>query len=357
MQARILIVRTSALGDIVHSLPVLSALRRNLPKAWIGWVVEQAMAPLLEDHPDLDELLIVQLRAWRQRALSPATWRAVGRFVAALDRAAPEVVLDLMGNHKAGILAALTLADRRIGLDRASRREPSSVIWINEGVRPRGRHVVDQTLSLLEALGHGTAPVDFGGERLLARPPEEARRLLADEPAPHLLIHPGAGWPNKCYPPAAWGEVARQLGRNPGIDSWVAAGPDDRELAEQVAAASGGHARAVAAPELAFLAALQRRARLVLGGDTGPVHLAHALGTPVLCVMGPTAPERNGPYGEPHKSLFWELPCSFCYKRFDETKACLAQLPPAMVVERARALLDGSETCRGDGSLDALRGV
>ena len=339
---RILIVRTGALGDIVHSLPVLSALRRSLPKARVGWVVEQAFVPLLQNHPDLDELLIVQLKAWRRRPLAAATWREVGRFVAALHDFSPEIVLDLMGNHKAGILAALTLSDRRIGLDRAARREPSSSIWISETVRPRGQHVVDQMLSLVEALGRGPVRVDFGGTKILPDTPEPARRLLAGEKAPFLLIHPGAGWANKCYPPIAWGQVAHHLGLEPGIDSLVAAGPEEGDLAERVVAAASGHARAVQAPDLAFLAALQRRAQLVLGGDTGPVHLAHALGTSVLCLMGPTTPERNGPYGEPQRSLFRELPCSFCHKRFDESKACLIDLSPEEVAERARVLLCAS---------------
>jgi lipopolysaccharide heptosyltransferase I len=338
-QPRILIVRTSALGDIVHSLPVLTALRRNLPQARIGWVVEEAMAPLLDGHPDLDELLTVRTRAWRRRPLSPTTWGEMGRFWGRLERFAPEIVFDLMGNHKAGILAALTLADRRIGLDRASRREPSSAIWISEPIPARGQHVVDQTLSLVEALGCPIEPADFAGEKLLSQAPAAALRFLADKPTRYLLIHPSTGWDNKCYPPAAWGELARLMGREPGIDSWVAVGPNEGDAARQVVAASGGHARAVSAPNLAFLAALHRRAQLVLGGDTGPVHLAHALGAPVLCLMGPTAPDRNGPYSDRQRSLSLQLVCSFCYKRFDEIKPCLRQLSPERVAARARTLL------------------
>src|SRR5436309_3575171 len=111
--SRILIVRTSALGDVIHALPVLTALRRHLPQARIGWVVEEGMAPVLAGHPDLDELLTVRLRAWGRRPVSWETVRGIAAFFAALDRFAPEVVLDLMGNHKAGAVSALTLADRR----------------------------------------------------------------------------------------------------------------------------------------------------------------------------------------------------------------------------------------------------
>ncbi|HEX5760642.1 MAG TPA: glycosyltransferase family 9 protein, partial [Thermoanaerobaculia bacterium] len=197
---RILIVRTSALGDVVHALPVLTALRRHLPGARIGWVVEAAMAPLLAGHPDLDELLVVRLREWRRRPLAAATRRELGGSLSALRHFAPELALDLMGNHKAGALAALSGARRRIGAARAGRREPSSALWINEPVAPRGLHAVDRGLALLDALGLPTEPPDFGGARLLAG----AR--LEPPPAPFVLLHPGAAGAGKRYPPERWGE-------------------------------------------------------------------------------------------------------------------------------------------------------
>ena len=111
---------------------MLTALRRSLPDATIGWLVESAMAPVLEDHPDLDQLLVVRLRTWRRRLLSIQTVREVRAFLGQLRRFSPDVVLDLMGNHKAGILGALSLADRRIGAARKDRRERSSSLWISE---------------------------------------------------------------------------------------------------------------------------------------------------------------------------------------------------------------------------------
>jgi heptosyltransferase I len=332
---RALIVRTSALGDVVHCLPALTALRRHRPGARIGWVVEGSMAPVLEGHPDLDELLIVRLRAWRRAPFSRRTLREVRAFLEAVDHFAPDVVLDLMGNHKAGAIAALTLADRRLGLARPHRREPSSAAWITEGVTPRGRHAVDRALSVVEALGIPEEPADFGGEKLFREEPETARRRFEASPGPFALLHPGAGWANKVYPPERWGEVARRLRRQTGLPTWIAAHGDERALAEAAAAASGGAAVPVEAPDLPTLAALLRRARLVMGGDSGPVHLAHALGTPALLVMGPTDPEKSGLYGAPENALRVVLPCSFCEKRFAETKACLLEIPADRVAERA----------------------
>ncbi len=336
---RILLVRTSALGDVVHCLPVLNALRRHLPQARLGWVVESAMAPVLAGHPGLDELIEVRLRPWRRRPFTATTWRELRGFLAALDEFAPDVVLDLMGNHKGGILGALTLSDRRIGFARRARREPSSAMWISEPVRPRGVHAVDRALSLLDALGVPRGRADFAGAQLFPQAPPVAESFLARHPERFVLIHPGAGWANKRYPAASWGQVARGLAQRAGLAVWVAAAPDEEELAHAVVAASGGAARAVDVGSLAFLAAVARRARLVLGGDTGPLHLAHALGAPVLMLLGPTDPARHGPYGAPERALYRLLPCSFCYRRFDETKACLLDLAPGQVVERALSLI------------------
>jgi heptosyltransferase-1 len=331
---RILIVRTSALGDVVHALPVLTALRRHLPGARIGWVVEEGMAPVLAGHPDLDELLVVRLRRWRR--LSARGLRELGGFLSALDRFSPEVVLDLMGNHKAGAIAALTLADRRIGAARRWRREPSSAVWISQPVAPRGTHAVDRMLSLLDALGLPPEPADFGSDKLFREEPAAARAGAE----PFILLHPGAGWGNKRYPPAWWGKAAQLIRARSGLPTRVAAAPGEEALAAAVEAAGAGAAVAVPAPDLAALAGWIRRARLMLGGDTGPTHLAHALGTPVLMLMGPTDPARHGPYAAPERALYKRLACSFCYQRLEETKACLLEIPPHRVAARAVELLE-----------------
>jgi len=336
---RILVIRTSALGDIVHSLPVLRALRRQLPAARIGWVVEAHFAPLLEGHPDLDELLTVRLRTWRHQLSSTRTWKELRLFHQQLERFSPEITLDLMGNHKAGFLGALSLADRRIGYERSARREPSSAIWISEPVEPRGAHVVDQMLSLLDALDLPPEPADFGGDLLLPEAAPAVREVLEAETDPRVVIVPGAGWDNKRYPPSLWGEVARLLAVDPGIPSWVLPGPGEEALAREVVAASQRSAQVLSLPGLDALAAALRRADLVLGGDTGPLHLAQALDRSVLCLMGPTAPERNGPYGEPNRALWHQQSCSFCHKRRPETRPCLHNLHPNVVAERARELL------------------
>jgi heptosyltransferase-1 len=334
---RVLIVRTSALGDVVHALPVLTALRRHLPEARIGWVVEEGMAPVLGGHPDLDEMIVVRLRQWRKvsrRALSE-----LGGFVSELRRFSADVALDLMGNHKAGVISRLSGAKTRIGFARPHRREPSSAAWINRPVVPRGIHAVDRMLSLLDPLGLPPEPADFGPEKLFREEPPAVGELLAASPGPFALLHPGAGWANKRYPPAWWGKAARLLQAETGLPTWVAAARGEEDLAAEVAAAGEGAARVVPAPDLPTLAALIRRAKLMLGGDTGPSHLARALGTPLVMVMGPTDPERHGPYGDRQGAVYKRLPCSFCYQRLPEAKACLLEVPPRQVAARAAEML------------------
>lgn len=333
---RILLLRTSALGDVVHSLPVLHALRRHFPEARIGWVVEEGLAPILAGLSALDTVLPVRLRVWRRRPFAGATRREVAAFRREVGRFSPDLALDLMGNHKAGVLAALTRLSGcrvRLGAARPDRREPSSALWINREVPLRGEHAVDRNLSLLAGLGLPAEPADFGGTALFPQSPPE--------PGSFVLVHPGAGWANKVYPPGHWGEVLRRLREQTGLASRVAVARGEEALAAAVVAASGGAAEVAPAPDLAHLASLLRGAKLVLGGDSGPIHLAHALGTPVLMVLGPTDPRRHGPYGAPGHALSKTLPCSFCYRRFGETKACLLEISPARVAERARDVLAG----------------
>lgn len=339
---RILIVRTSSLGDIVHSLPVLTALRRHFSDSKIAWVVEASYQPLLAGHPDLDEVIPVRLREWRKRLFSPSTYHEVATFIRRLHDFSADTALDLMGNHKAAIVTALSLAERRIGFTCQTRREPSSALWLNELVRPSKVHSTDKMLSLLQALGVPSLPADFGGSKLFPPQVDDSSRVSSDQSSAFLLIHPGTAWGNKCYPPALWGQVAARLGKRLSVDIRVVSGPGEEELAHRVVAAADGYATVTDAPDLSTLASILRRARLVMAGDTGPLHLAHALGSRVLCLMGPTDPAKSGPYASPNLALWKQLPCSFCCKRFDLAKACLLELTPEAISKRAEELLDSA---------------
>lgn len=337
---RILIVKTSALGDVVHALPVLGALRRHFKEARIAWVVEEWIAPLLLGHPDLDEVIPVRLGAWRKRPFARATFRELARLHQCVADFGPDIALDLMGNHKAGVLAALSFADRRLGAARPFRREPSSAIWINEGVdlhEGQSGHAVDRMLAVLRGLGLPEEPAEFQPEKILASA-EIGRVTETGLPPRFALLHPGAGWGNKKYPASSWGQALAALHRETGLPGLVTVGPGEESLAAEIVAASNGTAHSVPA-EIPAFAALARRAAIVLGGDSGPTHLAHALGRPVLMIMGPTDPVLHGPYGAAHLALAKRLPCSFCHRRFAEVKACLLEIAPRQIAARAGEIL------------------
>lgn len=330
---RILILRTSALGDVVHCLPVLTSLRRHFPTARLGWVVEGAMAPVLEGHPDLDELIPIRLRPWRRAPLAHRSVREVGAFLAQLAAFRADVAVDLMGNHKAGVLAGLSWSDNRIGLARSFRREPSSALWISHSVEPRGRHAVERALSVLTALGIPAEPPDFGGDKLFRGLPSWPERGF-------VLIHPGAGWGNKIYPPERWAKVAQAIASE-GFEVRVVLAPGEEQLGRTILGQGHPKVGSLEAPDLPSLARALRASRLVLAGDTGPMHLAHALGTAVVAVMGPTDPETHGPFGCPGNTVSIKLPCSFCHQRFDGPRACMLAIEPEQIVATALARLLG----------------
>lgn len=194
--------------------------------------------------------------------------------------------------------------------------------------------MIERALSLLAPLGVPQQTPDLGGDRLFREP-----EPTVDTPDRFFLVHPGAGWPNKIYPAELWGEAARQLADATGLAGLVVAGSTESDLASIAQRASRGALERVETPSLASLAELLRRAELVMAGDTGPLHLAHALGSTVLSLMGPTDPASHGPYGRPDSALWHRLPCSFCHQRLEGVKPCLTLIPPEVVVERARRLL------------------
>ena len=321
---RILLIRTSALGDIVHCLPALRSLRQAFPEAHIGWVVEDVFAPLLTRDADLDDVLEVGLRRWRRSPLRPATLREMRSSLGRLADWGPDVVLDLMGNHKAGALAAITGTDRRIGLEARQRREPSSAAWLSQWVPAKGVHAVDRALAVAAALTGSDRFPGFGAEKIRAAAAESLPSATG-----YIVIHPGAAWTSKRYPAERWGRVAAALADATGRSVLVSIGPGEETLADAVERSSGGAAVRAEASDLPRLVGLLAGAGLVLGGDTGPLHLAHALGVPTLFLHGPTDPRTHGPYGAPDRALRSATPGTGGI-----------EIAESVVVERALGLVD-----------------
>jgi lipopolysaccharide heptosyltransferase I len=309
---RIALVKLSAIGDVVHALPVAAALRAGLPQARLTWVVERREAAVLRGNPALSEIVPIDTRGWRRVRTALAVAEAVGAVVALrrhLRAGRFDVAIDLQGLVKSGVVTAATRAPLRIGFAAAHCRESTSTLFTNKRVAPppSARHVVDQYLSLLEPLGvrarspEFSLPTDAGAESRV----DEFLASTGLKPQDRLVVlNPGAGRPDKRWPIARYRDLARSLAADAGAAVLVTWGPN--ELDDARAIVDGGPAGRVslALPtDLDELLAVLRRASVVVAGDTGPLHMAAALGTPCVGLYGPTSAERNGPYGQIHRTL------------------------------------------------------
>ncbi len=293
---RILITRLSALGDCVLTLPLLCAARRALPDARITWVVQAAGAQLLRGHDCLDELVVVS-RRWLK---SPGE---IWRLRRTLRAQRFDVALDPQSLAKSAVAAWLSGARRRIGFAPPAGREQSHWLY-HERITPVARHIVPKQLELLAPLGIQAPAVEF---RLPAYPDEAHRVAAWRQPligSSFLTLNPGAAWPSKQWPAPHFSEVACEVGRRHGLPSLVVWGnAQERELAESICQKAHGHAVLAPATNLRELACVLRQSRLVISGDTGPLHMAVAAGTPCVGLYGTTRPCDSGPYGPRHIAL------------------------------------------------------
>lgn len=289
---RILVVRLSAIGDVIHGVPVLCALRSALPEAFLAWIVEGRAGDLLEGHPALDAIVRVP-RGWLK---SPSeVWRLRRR----LHEFRFDTAIDLQCLTKSAIAAWLSGAPRRIGKGGEDGRELSR--WIhNELVACGGRHVIEHYLDLLKPMGIESPNVWFDLPES-ERDGRMATELLVHSglrPRRFAIVNPGAGWPSKVWPAERYGELAKLLFAEHGLTTLAVWGiPGELPLAEAIVSASGGHARLAPPTSMTELGALCRRAAIFVGSDTGPMHLAVAVGTPTISLHGPSKAEWCGAYG------------------------------------------------------------
>ena len=307
---RLLIVRLSAMGDVIHTLPAAHFLRRAFPQAYIGWLIEERWAELLcapgspwrggrsALRPLLDEVHTVNLKAWRKSLLSVSTLQRAATVWNDVRGAHYDTAVDLQGAMRSAVLARWSGA--RVVYGAAEPRESPASLWYTRKVVVHGRHVIEQNLSVAESLVQ--RPMGFSQTDISCDVPRDSpaearigRRLAEHRIGEFAILNPGAGWGAKRWPAERYGEVARGLA-NLGVRSILNYGPGEEELVSAAEAASGGTARAMSCT-ITELIALTRRARLFIGGDTGPLHLAAALRVPVVAIYGPTDPARNGPYG------------------------------------------------------------
>jgi len=313
----LLIVRLGSMGDIIHTLPAAFALRAALPNAMIGWIVEERWAELLcagseprsgprsPRRPLVDKVHVVDTRTWRRHWFSTQTWERVAAALSDLRAARYDIALDFQGAIRSAFLARCSGASVIYGF-RQPRENIASMLYTRQ-VIAQGSHIVEQNISLAATLAAQTL-----GKGELEFPCDEAAEkkcaawLQRESVGEFIVMNPGAGWGAKQWPAERYGAVAKRLAQN-GLEVLINSGPGEADLAQSVQGTSGGCAKIVTC-SIPDLIALTRRVRLFIGGDTGPMHLAAALGIPVVGIFGPTNPARNGPFGT--RSIILRSPSS-----------------------------------------------
>lgn len=334
--AHILIIKPSAIGDVVHTLPILNLLRRRWPEARIDWLVTPACANLLHGHPQLNEVILFDRRYFANWWCNPRVGWHFYQWVRSLRRRRFDLVIDLQGLFRSGWLAWCTGAATRLGF--ANARELGWVFYNHRVHLPPGEHhAVERYLKLIAALGCPLEPVEFPLATTDADR-QAVQRMLAHE-RPFAVLLPGTNWSTKRWPIRNFAALVRPLERDFGLETVVAGGPDDVELARQIP----GALNLAGQTSLRQLTALLERADLVIANDSGPMHIAAALGRPLVALFGPTNPVRTGPFGRPEAVLRLDISCSPCYRRRCFHQSCLQWLTVEAVLARAKKQLQAAK--------------
>lgn len=327
---RILIVKPSAIGDVVHTLPILNLLRGRWPDAHISWLVTPACAGLLEGHPQLDEVIRFDRRRFGRGWRSPGSAMGLLRFTLDLRRRQFDLVLDLQGLFRSGWFAWQTRAPVRVGF--ANARELAHLFYTHHvRVGSPDQHAIDRYLTLARELGCDTSCVKFRFHVM-----DDDRRYvetLVPSGTRYAVLIPGTNWETKRWPAERYAALVKPLRDRFGLASVVAGSPDERDLAERVT----GGINVAGRTNLRQLVALLERADLVIANDSGPMHIASGLNRPLVTLFGPTNPVRTGPFRRHDTVLRLDIPCSPCYSRRCSHQSCLQWMGIEPVLAAAEA--------------------
>lgn len=344
---RILLIKPSSLGDVIHALPVLDGLRTRFPAATIDWLIASAFAPLLEGHPLISGVIPFDRRRYGRMAKSPGASADFLRFAADLRRRRYDLVIDLQGLFRSGFLAWCTRAPVRIGFHDA--REAARLFYTHR-IRPphADMHAVNKNFLIADPLGFAAHPIRFPLE-LAAHSIEQVDRLLSQpnghNPLPLIVIAPGARWETKLWPADRFAATIRELTAFPARCILVG-GKEESALCDAIAASCPTPPLNLAGQTtLQELSALIARADAILCHDSAVAHLAAAFDRPLVCITGPTNPKRTGPYDRPQDVLRLDIPCSPCYFRklaqCPHDHRCMRELCVGDVVTALRNRLNG----------------
>jgi len=325
---KILIVKPSSLGDVVHSLPFLDVLRQRFPDAEIHWVIAKGLEGLVEGHSMIDRVIVINKDLWKRISKAGQTIGEIRALFRGLRNEKYDLVADLQGLLRSGVITYATKAPVRIGF--ASAREGSSLFYTKKVAADRNMHAVDRYLRIAAELGCNIEKVSFPFADTGAA---DAVSGLPDE---YAVIVPGARWKTKIWPAEYFAEVASIL----SISSVVIGSRADMHTGEEIVRGSGGRAVSLAGQTtLGQLTDIIRKSRIVITNDSGPMHIAAALNIPVVAIFGPTSAARTGPYGKGHVILQSHAECVPCFSRECSTMQCMKDIGPEAVLNAAGQIL------------------
>ncbi len=330
----ILIVKLSAIGDVIQTLPMLEALKRQFPRAHIDWVVEEDASTLLLSHPMINRVIISRRKSWLQKVLKPGeSWKTLqemGRFVRELRNQHYDWIIDNHGIFKSGLLVLLSRGRRKIGFQASTGiADEGSYFFTHERYKPLSieRHALERYLNLVSQMGVQVEQTDLRFP-VPVDSLKQAEALLRQKgfgSRPLVVLHPVAKWETKQWPAENFARLISALAQENIVA--ITGSPQDegpvREILHQMGGESVKVLNLVGKTSLMELAGIFSVSDLVLSPDTGPMHLAAAVKAPLIALFGPTAPWRTGPYGNNPRIIRKGLPCSPCFKKKCRTMECM----------------------------------
>ncbi len=335
-----LIIRLSSLGDIIHTLPAFSALRKKFPESKISWVVEEKGKDILDLVPRLDRIITIRPAGWRIQRKD--FWTEISGFKEK-SKESDQIALDFQGLIKSALLAFLSRAPKRVGFHRRNCREPLASLLYTERLRqiPEDIHVIRKNLMLLTCLGIEEKQYEFPlslSDELQETIQTKLKKIGYDRKKKLILFNVGATWKTKRWFPDRWIRVIQKLERKDLFALLLWGTEEEKQLALEI----NSQVNIPLAPFLSLpeVMALVKKATLLISGDTFALQVACAFSRPVVGIFGPTNPRRNGPFGFHDKVAFHELQCSYCYKRSCSSLECLKAIQPDEVAQLSLEILE-----------------
>ncbi len=343
--SRVLIIKLSALGDIVHTLPVLHCLKETWPECQVDWITGEVGKGLLEKHPLIDKVIVYPRRQLGHLAKNPVDWPKLWKELKSLRKklktGSYDIALDLQGLFKSGLITALSGAKIKAGFDKTREYSHLFLNYKAPAYDP-DRHAVLRYLDLAQFIGASCNEVKF--PILVEKQHLEKAQNLVDwcgiGNKRFVILIPGTIWQTKRWTTSSFAELALLMQRKLGLESVIIGGSQDKELGTEIHHLSMGVARDLTGhTDLKTLSALFKMACLGVSTDTGPMHLAAACGLRLVALFGPTAPWRTGPYGKDHVVIRKEMDCSPCFKRICHHNSCMKSIEALEVFETVKTLL------------------